>query len=244
MRNRSIVAFCVLLAGCTASLSQDKPATPALMAQTSPTLHSRLTAFLQDNSDYRLLEFEDLGRLRDTYGAETEWKPSSLGDTNGDGYEDIVAVIVKKSGTNRFNVICFHGSADAKASEPLWPIRDKAELIIEVTAKRGEIWPAFCRECDANSRLRWVDSGYEWGIYAVGEQACLFGGTKVFAKPDTQDSPITILKRSREAKILEMGAKPAGWERWYMVKSVTDREPFSGWVLKYNDEEPGVCEEP
>jgi hypothetical protein len=245
-----ILIFFVLLAGCTRS-QQDQVAKTEPALQVSPTTPSgrsmppRLAAFLQANSDYRILNFEDLGGRKDSYPGESEWKPFALGDTNGDGREDIIAVVVKKSSAAPFNVICLHGNADANAqTEVLWPIRDSAELIMEVIAEQKEIWPLFCKECDANRPMRWVGNGYEWGIYSAGEDACLLEGTRVYEAPDVQAPLAAILKRTRDAEIVEMGKKVGDKERWYKVRSRTASDAFTGWVAKYNDEEPGICEEP
>ena len=92
--------------------------------------------------------------------------------------------------------------------------------------------------------MRWVklDQAYEWGIYFPGETACIF--TKnIYAEPDERSHIVASIREGREAEVLDTGKRPGDRERWYRVRNRHDRAPFEGWVLRYNDEEPGICEE-
>ena len=212
------------------------------LAVPAAELPERLRAFLNTNRDYRLMVFEDLGEFWKVSYSPGEWKQFSLADTDGDGSEDVAAVVIKQVGETNYNVIVLHGGQDV-SGEPVWLIRDSKERVLEALARPNEVWPIFCRECDANRPMRWVkvDRAYERGTYFPGETACLFR-KNIHAQPDERSPIVASIGEEREAEVLEMGKRPGDRERWYRVRNRTNRAPFEGWVLRYNDEEPGICE--
>jgi hypothetical protein len=201
---------------------------------------SDLAKFLESNPDYRLLEFEDLGGWRKSYQEHSDWKPFDVSDTNIDGLPDTVAVVVKKSGDHKFNVVGLHGSPDnGRKPEPLWVIKDDEELILSVEARMGEFWAIVCRECDANSPMVWVGDGYEWGAYSPGTITCLLD-FELYAQPNA-GSTRSKLEGLRPAEVLERAGKAPNGERWYRVRNLESEPPFTGWVMKRRKEQPETC---
>ena len=191
----------------------------------------------KDVLNYRLLTPNDVGEdfFRQQY---VKFQPWSVGDTNRDGEQDVVAVLVKGSTPPLYNVIVIHGGSTRDIA---WLWRDVTMRILSVKAETGEVWPLTCTECDANRPLRWTGREYDWDVLLPGESVCLSAGTMLLDEPNDSAIPVISLANPMELRIVEIGKRDPGKDRWFKVITPDRRFPQS-WVRTFKNWEGGVCE--
>jgi len=160
----------------------------------------------KDVLNYRLLTPNDVGEdfFRQQY---VKFQPWSVGDTNRDGEQDVVAVLVKGSTPPLYNVIVIHGGSTRDIA---WLWRDVTMRILSVKAETGEVWPLTCTECDANRPLRWTGREYDWDVLLPGESVCLSAGTMLLDEPNDSAIPVISLANPMELRIVEIGKRDPG----------------------------------
>jgi hypothetical protein len=248
MKLLSIALTLLLLMGCQRAQTSETTSQAGVPAQRSepaglvtvpPDAPVALRRLLdKDAPDHRLLTPKDVGNdfLRQQY---VKFQPWSVGDTNKDGEQDVAAVLVKDSNPPLYSVIVIHGGSTADVA---WIWRDVTTRILSVRAETGEVWPLTCIECDANRPLRWIGHEYDWDVLMPGESVCLSAGIVLLDEPDDSAIRKISLPRTLEMKVVEIGKRDPGKDRWFKVVTPDDRFPVEGWIRTAKNWEGGLCE--
>ncbi len=223
-----------LFTGCQ-SAQTSEPTRPAVPAD-APILLRRLLE--KDAVDYRLLTRNDVGE--DFFRQQSvKFQPWSVGDVNKDGEQDVAAVLVRGSTPPLYNVIVIHGGSTGGVA---WIWRDVTMRILSVEAEPGEVWPLTCTECDANRPLRWTGNEYDWDVLLPGESVCLSEGVALLDEPNDSAIRVISLPNALELRVVEIGKRDPGKDRWFKVITPDERFPVEGWVRTAKNWEGGVCD--
>jgi hypothetical protein len=244
---RTAIAFLLLatlvLAACGTSSPENTPAenTPTSTESSIPPSHDlpdRLQQFLLAEPGYRLLTREDAAWNDDRDG---QFMPYDTADTNADGIDDVVAVVVNQGG-GQYSIVCLQSQANGPNAATVWVVKDQQRRILGVDASTREISPITCTKCFANTPLRWTGSEYGAGVFFPGEKACVSKGHALMQEPSEQSSIVATLPNAMKVDVLEIGKRDPGEERWFKVRTPDERSPVEGWIRSHKSGEAGVCE--
>ncbi len=214
----------------------------AAQAQTTTaSLHAELEALLRVQPEYRLLTQDDVGWQDSMY---VEFTPYDIADTNGDGINDIVAILVKERRDRAgllFSLVCLQSENGAKDHKAVWITRDQEEEIMSVDAEKREIFPLVCTNCNSNRSLRWTGSEYDWDVYFVGETACISAGETLVENPADPESRGLSVSNTIEARVIEIGRRDAGQDRWFRVRTLDEKNPREGWIRTRKSPDSRYC---
>lgn len=147
------------------------------------------------------------------------WPPWVTKDLDGNGRDDLVAVVVHASETaTRFGVVAIHDRAPHRLH---WVVSLGAEAINGVDSASDVVTPLFCVECDANGWYRWNGDSYEQGLYRRGEEVVI--GTyettqkiPLFIAPRRDTSVVQYLDQCALAIVRGVGGSSRN--RWYLIE--------------------------
>jgi len=198
-------------------------------------------SFLATNKKYHLLALTDVPKtvLEDERSGQS-WASRGLkqadmlafavmeGDANGDGIEDVVAIIVSGDNDHKlYSLICFNGKKGrGYIPAPFWVVKDSGHFIgnVYVISAIYVIYDDLGNggwEPDEN--YSWNGSGYEEGYLLAGEHVCSSAGNKMFSLPRPTSKVVKVFKaQGAELQILSAVPRKVQGVRWYKVQVLKD----------------------
>ena len=149
------------------------------------------------------------------------WPPWKNGDYDRDGHQDVVAVVVERTGDQpRFGVIAVLGKAPRSL---LWleGLQNAAIYGVAAGPAADTVVPLHCIECDSNEWYRWSGVAFEALLYAPGERVAIATystepAVGVFRKADRNSGMLLSVQPCTPAKVVAVRGTSFG-DRWYQV---------------------------
>lgn len=201
----------------------DQSPRPCAPGSATTRLNPPLQELVARDPQLHLLTYEDLDASRQKVITRDEFAATDRGDTNEDGYEDLVAILVRcRDNTRTFAVAVFHGRTGDAVAETLWlPVGDFH--ILRVEALKGGVVVGNCYSCDVAVTFYWSGEAYEAGIRRPHDQTCTTAGATIHVAPDA-GTRVLFTQRARPSgfggyvEVLEIGSKTAQGSRWHKVR--------------------------
>ncbi len=147
------------------------------------------------------------------------WPPWIQRDLNRDGRDDIAAVVVRTSGTDRqFAVVVVHSDDGRDLS---WAVPFQQQRVYSVAAPRSAALNVLlCVHCDWDFWVRWNGTSYEDGLYAVGENVVVADGDRdvpapLFDGPSETSGLVATVPGCAEGTVRQVSGHPDS--RWYEI---------------------------
>jgi hypothetical protein len=153
------------------------------------------------------------------------WPPIKVLDLDGDGFDDIAAVVTRRS---QFGVLAVHSRSPGQVH---WVLPLGARQITGLATPpywHGSLQPLLCFYCDTDPVLRWSGTQYEYDLWRRSEKLQLPERTIFRAGPSSK-APIVYRPADYtcDATVLEIAGTPE--HRWYLIEARTPRLK-RGWV--------------
>jgi hypothetical protein len=195
-------------------------------------------SFLATNKKYHLLALTDVPKtvLEDERSGKS-WASRGLkqadmlafavmeGDANGDGIEDVVAIIVRGDNDHKlYGLICFNGrKGGGYIPAPFWVVKDSSHFIGNVYVISPAIYVIYDDLGNGgwvpDEDYSWNGSAYEEGYFLAGAHVCSSSGNKVFSLPRPTSKVVKTFKADgAELLILSAVPRKVGGVRWYKVQ--------------------------
>jgi hypothetical protein len=254
LRNVSLVlVFTICLSSCSekadegsiANVAQAPHAAPisGVAASAPATTNGQrppleLEALLKDHPEFHLLFSEDVTEEGAKQAVAThEIKPFLVADTNQDGKDDIVAVLVKD---HAFNLVVLQSSGAEKPPILFWLMQDDAGPLFLGGVGRY-IAVSNCWGCDNVGYFAWTGTEYASEIILQGDEVCLNSHTNIYALPKENSQIVYTTDDLKLASVVAVGSRN-GQYFWHEIKLKNGK---SGFVLNNSfNLEPGECEAP
>jgi len=196
-----------------------------------------LKLFLERHTDMHLLSLEEV-RRRLGFAAEGGRNVTAKGDTNGDGYSDVVAIFVRQVAVGRnSSVAVFHGGPGGFASDPIWVVQDSEDSIAAVSVGDRRVILTVCDACDDVPIYYWSGDSYELRIRLPGAGVCAVSGARVYSAP-SHSAPVVfrVAHGFGYAEILELGTRTENGTWWHRVRlTSSDGKPLEPEVSGFID---------
>ncbi|HXI94094.1 MAG TPA: hypothetical protein VNO24_29325 [Blastocatellia bacterium] len=193
--------------------------------------------FLATNKRYHLLGLSDVPKtvLEDERSGKS-WASRGLkqadmlafavmeGDPNGDGVEDVVAIVVRGDNDHKlYSLICFNGrKGGGYIPTPFWVVKDSSHFIgnFYVVSAIYVIYDDLgSGGWVPDEDYSWNGSAYEEGYLFAGEHVCSSAGNKIFSLPTPTSKVVNVVKaEGAELLILSAVQVKVGGVRWYKVQ--------------------------
>jgi hypothetical protein len=240
---------CLSYAGSNQAGEKDRA---AASEQVSEKAVSMVASFLATNKTHHLLALSDVPKtvLEDERSGKS-WASRGLkqadmlafavmeGDANGDGIEDVVAIIVRGDNDHKlYSLICFNGrKGGGYIPTPFWVVKDSSHFIGNVYVVSPAIYVIYDDLGSGgwvpDEDYSWNGSGYEEGYLLAGEHVCSSSGNKIFSLPRPTSRVVKEFKaEGAELLILSAAPRKVGGVRWYKVQVLRNnrRTPIVGFV--------------
>lgn len=219
----------LLLALLAATLAQGVTRAPI------PYVPTPVRDFLQANPEYRLVARQDIDPI---HLDATDAVPSmAIAELTGDGWADVVAVVVRKRNPEWRALVAFHGSSKGFTRRPMWAIRPTRVELLGVQVEGTRVIPLECIECDSNGFMRWSGSTYERNLWRVGEDSNVYRhncgsacGIALSSGTGKTAATVATLPECTSVTILEVLPLSRGAERWYRVRAMLDGRAVEGYL--------------
>jgi hypothetical protein len=201
------------------------PTSPPALLRDALVRHPELALLdpaLDLQGDYKLADLQGFGY----------WPPWRRADFDGDGREDVAAVVVLRHRRGRsFGVLAVHAR---KPHQSLWVDRLQDDPIYGVAAGPAPdtLVPLHCIECDANAWYRWSGREYEVRLFSAGEHLVVAASTSdtdvaLSGTPTRNGRRIARVPPCARARIIRVRGR--GYEnRWYLVE--LEQGGMRGWI--------------
>jgi hypothetical protein len=194
---------------------------------------SVLLSFLRDNPKYHLLTSAD---IKDESEKKTfiHWDGNGgfknatfrVMDTNRDGKNDVVAVVVKNG---LFSALVFQAASNGYLPKPFWLIQDSQETIGGILVNGGNYITLNNLDCCYTPWVfAWSGSAYEMNINLPGAYVCI-DGTEIYSKEDNKSALKYKINEKVGATVVEIGRQQEEY-RWYKIK-LRNKKGQTGFVL-------------
>lgn len=231
----------------------------APMWRVSDLAKGAVEAFVAANKSYHLLAAAEipqdwLSRGYDIQQVDMMPRAISEGDANGDGFDDALAIVVRKEADrNLYSVVCLNGQAGGGYNPvPFWVAKDSTDFIGEAQVvgrlfdKKYKYWTPSSiyyvnglyedGEPGDNDFYTWNGEQYEQGYFVAGERVQFSDETRLFSRPDPASRPVTVLKSSGVVMrngyrmdsvlvILSSVPEKVNGVRWYKVQALKNNRP-------------------
>jgi hypothetical protein len=248
------VAVCSTRQVTAGSNQVDKSDKTAASKKVSEKAIHSVERFLAANKDYHLLALADVPKtiLEDERSGKS-WVARGLkeadmlsfavmeGDPNGDGIEDVVAIIVRGDNDHKlYSLICLNGrKRGAQLPVPFWIVKDSSKFIGNVYVIGETIFIIYNDlgngDWEPDEDYEWNGSSYEEGYFQAGIRVCCSPGKKIFSLPSPTSRVVKEIKADgAELKILSAVERKVGGVRWYRVQVFRNnrRTPIVGFVSR------------
>jgi hypothetical protein len=194
-----------------------------------------LARYLGTHPPYRLLLVSDLARERDYIESHHLFSPLAIADLNGDGTDDVLAVLVRRDGSKTlYAVAAFHAIQGVDTPRPEWVLKETSEPVLGVTtsaARRVDVWK--CYQCGSNPFYRWNGVEYQPNLRAKGESVPVYHGASGNVEVRQEASPsgkmVVTLPPCTRVQILSVFPRQ-GRVRFYEVSTLLGGKKVTGFV--------------
>jgi len=201
------------------------------------TIPSILNSFLRDHPEYHLVTTSDFidenkkqAFLHQHEGSGFHSAVFRVMDTNRDGRDDVVAIMVKNG---LFNALVFQAKPNGFLHTPFWLVRDSQETIAGVFFDKGDSIVLNNLDCCYSPWVfGWTGSNYELGIKLPGSFVCINSSTAIYPDTKTQSTPLLTIRETVGATVVKIGMKQ-GDDRWYLIK-LKNKTARTGYILSKN----------
>jgi hypothetical protein len=211
----------------------------AASEQVSEKAVRMVASFLATNKNYHLLALTDVPKtvLEDERSGKS-WASRGLkqadmlafavmeGDPNGDGIEDVVAIIVRGDNDHKlYSLICLNGrKGGGYIPIPFWVVKDSSHFIGNVYIISQTIFVIYDDLGNGgwvpDEDYQWNGSAYEEGYFLAGAHVCSSPGNKIFSLPRATSKVVKVFSKAEGAELIILSAVPrkVGGVRWYKVQ--------------------------
>ena len=195
-----------------------------------------LAQYLAGRPPYHLLTATELARERDYVESHRLFSPFAITDLNGDGVDDVLAVLVRRDGAKTvFSVAAFHATGGSAAARLIWIIKDSADPILGVASsaeRRVDVMK--CYQCGANPFYRWNGVEYQANLRARGERVTVYhgatGAVAVHQEASSSGRAVATLPPCTHVQIVSLFPRDAGRVRFYEVAALLGDRGVTGFV--------------
>jgi hypothetical protein len=193
-----------------------------------------LQTFLQEHPEYHLVTSSDFAdeNKKGSFAHQHEGDGFHSAvfrvmDTNHDGRDDVVAIVVKDG---LFNALVLQATRNRTSHTLYWLVRDSQDTIAGVfidTSRYIRLNNLTC--CHTPWVFGWTGSEYELDVLLPGAYACIAPNVSIYPNVKSQAIPLLITKELVGATVQKIGIRQ-GDHRWYQIK-LRNKSARSGYVL-------------